>query len=146
MSLWNLILTLVMQRRATRNVPKAVAKVKTFLFLLRNLKSSDRPVITASMPPIWWTQKEIDIKNRIKILHHWKCFKMETFPWLWLEDFSQLCLLDIKHNKNRTDHFVRTAQVCFSMLLYYSNVLCHISMGNVYSLQWYVAISKQTYI
>lgn len=57
-SLWDLILTLVMQSRATRNVPKAVAKVKSFLFLLRILKSSVRPVMTASMPPIWWTQTE----------------------------------------------------------------------------------------
>lgn len=46
-------LTLVMQSRAKRKVKKAVAKVKSFLFLLRILKSSVRPVMTASMPPIW---------------------------------------------------------------------------------------------
>lgn len=46
-------LTLVMQSRAKRKVRKAVAKVKSFLFLLRILKSSVRPVMTASMPPIW---------------------------------------------------------------------------------------------
>lgn len=42
-----------MQSRAKRKVRKAVAKVKSFLFLLRILKSSVRPVMTASMPPIW---------------------------------------------------------------------------------------------
>lgn len=47
-----------MQSRAIRNVPKAVAKVKSFLFLLRILKSSVRPVMTASMPPICRTQTE----------------------------------------------------------------------------------------
>ncbi|TNN36184.1 hypothetical protein EYF80_053645 [Liparis tanakae] len=44
-----------MQQRAIRNVPKAVAKVKTFLFLLRNLKSSDRPHVgltELSMPRV----------------------------------------------------------------------------------------------
>lgn len=64
MALCSLILTLVMQRRATRKVPKAVTKVKTFLFLLRILKSSVRPVRTASIPPIWWTQTKRDMKLR----------------------------------------------------------------------------------
>lgn len=58
------ILTLVMQSRANRKVRKAVANVKSFLCLLRILKSSVRPVITASMPPIWWTQTERDMTLR----------------------------------------------------------------------------------
>lgn len=41
---------------AKRKVKMAVAKVKSLRFLLRILKSSLRPVMTASMPPIWWTQ------------------------------------------------------------------------------------------
>lgn len=49
-------LTLVTQSMAKRKVKMAVAKVKSFRFLLRILKSSLRPVMTASMPPIWWTQ------------------------------------------------------------------------------------------
>lgn len=57
-SVLDYILTLVMQSRARRKVRKAVQNVKSFLFLLRILKSSVRPVMTASMPPIWWTQTE----------------------------------------------------------------------------------------
>lgn len=51
------LLTLVTQSRANRKVREAVANVKTFLFLLRILNSSVRPVITASMPPIWWRKR-----------------------------------------------------------------------------------------
>lgn len=59
-----------MQSRAKRKVKKAVAKVKSFLFLLRILKSSVRPVMTASMPPICWTQaaratKEVQLQGCI---------------------------------------------------------------------------------
>ena len=52
------ILTLVIQSRATRNVPNAVAKVNALRFLLSIWKSSERPVITASMPPIYKGQSE----------------------------------------------------------------------------------------
>lgn len=72
MVLQNLILTLVMQNRATRKVPKAVAKVKSFLFLLRILKSSVRPVMTASMPPIWWTKTESDMRL-------WNLYSLKVF-------------------------------------------------------------------
>lgn len=51
------LLTLVTQSKANRKVMKAVANVKSFLFLLRILKSSVRPVITASMPPICWRER-----------------------------------------------------------------------------------------
>lgn len=47
-----MIHTFVMHNKATRKVPNAVMKVNNFLFLLRILKSSESPVMTASMPPI----------------------------------------------------------------------------------------------
>lgn len=46
-------LTLVMQNRARRKVPKVTPNVKSFRCLFRTWKSSARPVMTASMPPIW---------------------------------------------------------------------------------------------
>lgn len=47
-----MIHTFVMHNKATRKVPNATMKVNNFLFLLRILKSSVSPVMTASMPPI----------------------------------------------------------------------------------------------
>lgn len=74
-----MILTFVMQKRATRKVPKAVAKVKSFLFLLRILKSSERPVMTASMPPIWGTQTERDMTFR----HVYRAHSNKVQPKTW---------------------------------------------------------------
>lgn len=47
------LLTLVMQNRASRKVPKVTPNVKSFRCRFRTWKSSARPVMTASMPPIW---------------------------------------------------------------------------------------------
>lgn len=50
------LLTLVMQNRARRKVPKETPNVKSFRCRFRTWKSSARPVMTASMPPIWGNQ------------------------------------------------------------------------------------------
>lgn len=74
-----------MQSRANRKVKKAVAKVKSFLFLLRILKSSVRPVMTASMPPIWWTQaarrtKKVQYKGLVFTIKTGQMIH-ENFSW-----------------------------------------------------------------
>lgn len=60
-------LTLVMQNRARRKVPRVTPNVKSFRCLFKTWKSSARPVMTASMPPIWREPGRWKAKMRI---HH----------------------------------------------------------------------------
>lgn len=113
-----MIHTFVMHSKATRKVPNAVIKVNSFLFLLRILKSSVSPVMTASMPPIWTHRTQYRRKRRFKC----ESFLYDVFTllicWLFLFPFYQ------------DFHYVFLSTRYFPHKLVTKQVLQHHVLGN----------------
>ena len=157
-ALMSCLLTLVTQSRAKRKVRKAVANVKSFLFLLRILKSSVRPVITASMPPICWKERldqtqivpmclEDMMITRPDYMSMFKVFHYKEF-------LSKVIPPEILKNVNSTSFYSFTTLLCWpiSSLTYglsWTSSLCpklETSQGQTTTKAgpWHVSLQKST--